>query len=210
MLVQELGPAIVAASKRIISVPLRTPTLSKLECLASWDKSSSPYCKKKGRKFIYKNFAEHSTDNLAIVKRIQPTTYHELTKNATPSVVEKIDPFSVKLEPKKYTYGVSRRVGAIGLKQGMASYFDAATGRCEPATVLYLDTNTTLKCRIDPLLPADKAIQEVGAGLRGNPRRENGRIAKYYYNCGVPVKAFRQSFVVSKDAILPPGSDFKF
>jgi hypothetical protein len=118
----------------------------------------------------------------------------------------KVDAFTVRLEPKPYVYGVSRRTGAIGIKQGMATYFDAATGESLPATIIFLDTNQTLLCRSDPTLPAGKAIQEVGAGMRINPRNASPSMQYYYRRCGVPVKSFRETFIVSEDAVLPPGN----
>lgn len=208
-----------------------TSLLSKYDC-QNWDVKSNPYNRRKMRKFIYSSFAAHSPENLLVTNRIQRATALAVQKGGSPSIKQdfskesqkltyslisekqkktkevaalKVDPQRLPAEPVPYNYGVSKRLGLIGFKQGMATYFDERTGKCLPATILHIDTNVTLWSHWNPTQDPSLAIQQVGAGIRENPNNATSVELAPFLKCGVNVGRLTHSFEVSRDALLPPG-----
>lgn len=119
--------------------------------------------------------------------------------------VPELNPFEIPLEPRPFVYGRSLRVGAIGYKQGMTSYFDPATGTRMAATILWLNECQALWCHSQGR-SASNAIKslDVGAGIKAKPRNLHVAQRMYFQKCSVHPKTHVKGFQVTQDALVPP------
>jgi hypothetical protein len=122
---------------------------------------------------------------------------------------EDFSPLDIPLEPREYVQGSSKRIGLIGIKQGMLSHFDTVTGVRFPVTVLWFDRCQVLWSHSNGRLAAWTKCIDVGSSLKKNINNVHAVQRAYFKKCGVENKRHVKGFRVSKDGLLPPGKCYK-
>lgn len=96
---------------------------------------------------------------------------------------------------------IKKRMGAIGIKLGMVSYYDS-WGKRIAATALHLDDCTVLRS-----FPVGHwtTIQEAGLGQKSRNGMNPAQL-KMFEDLGVQPKRHVMGFSVSSEALMPPGT----
>lgn len=113
---------------------------------------------------------------------------------------------NLSLSPKPYIYGFSCRIGLVGFKAGMMTYFDHITGKRHPVTVINFDKVQSLGATLVGAR-RDRGLLSVDVGA-GSQKPGNMTAARrnYYSRFNVPSKRVHMCFSITKDALVPPGT----
>ncbi|KAM0684516.1 54S ribosomal protein L3 [Mitosporidium daphniae] len=114
---------------------------------------------------------------------------------------------TLPLQQRPYIAGFSKRVGLVGFKSGMMSYFDHVTGKKHAVTVIRFEHVQSL--RITSVgARRDRGLFsiDVGAGSQ-DPGNMSACRRSYYARFGVPFKRVHMCFSITKDATIPPGTN---